>query len=173
MPFRRSPLRRSVAAALAAGALLAVAPAAARAQSAVAVGSRAPSAAVRTLDGKPTDLARWVGKQPTLLQFWATWCSSCKALEPQMVALRQKYGARVALVGVAVSVNQSPARVQAFAARHKMPVELVYDADGHATDAYDVPATSYVVVLDRTGKVVYTGQGPDQNLEAAVKLALR
>lgn len=170
--FRRALVRPLVAAVAVAAALVAH-PAVGGAQSSVAVGSRGPGAAVRTLDGKPADLARWVGKQPTLLQFWATWCSSCKALEPQMAALRQKYGARVALVGVAVSVNQSPARVQAFAARHKMPVELVYDADGNATDAYDVPATSYVVVLDRTGKVVYTGQGPDQDLEAAVRLALR
>jgi thiol-disulfide isomerase/thioredoxin len=161
---------RRLAATLALAALL---PAAAGAQSTVAVGSRGPSAAVQTLDGKPADLARWVGKQPTLLQFWATWCSSCKALEPQLVALQRKYAGRVALVGVAVSVNQSPARVKAFAARHAMPVQLVYDHDGKATDAYDVPATSYVVVLDRAGKVVYTGQGPDQDLDAAVRLALR
>ncbi|HZF68004.1 MAG TPA: TlpA disulfide reductase family protein [Gemmatirosa sp.] len=153
---------------------LSLLPAAAlHAQAAVAVGSRGPSAAVQTLDGRPADLARWVGKQPTLLQFWATWCSSCKALETQLVALNRKYAGRLALVGVAVSVNQSPARVKAFAARHPLPVQLVYDHDGKATDAYDVPATSYVVVLDRTGKVVYTGQGPDQDLDAAVRLALR
>ena len=145
----------------------------AAAQSTVAVGSRGPSAAVQTLDGQPTDLSRWVGKQPTLLQFWATWCSTCKALEPRLVAVQRKYGNRVALVGVAVSVNQSPARVNAFAARHPLPVQMVYDHDGKATDAYDVPATSYVVVLDRTGKVVYTGQGADQDLDAAVRLALR
>jgi thiol-disulfide isomerase/thioredoxin len=159
---------------LASFALAALLPAGAlHAQGAVAVGSRGPSAAVQTLDGRPADLGRWVGKQPTLLQFWATWCSSCKALEPQLVALNKKYAGRLALVGVAVSVNQSPARVKAFAARHPLPVQLVYDHDGKATDAYDVPATSYIVVLDRTGKVVYTGQGPDQDLDAAARLALR
>jgi thiol-disulfide isomerase/thioredoxin len=162
---------RRLVPALALAALLPVA--ALEAQSTVAVGRRGPAAAVQTLDGRPADLAQWVGRQPTLLQFWATWCSSCKALEPQLVALRKKYAGRVALVGVAVSVNQSPARVRAFAARHAMPVQLVYDHAGNATDAYDVPATSYVVVLDRAGKVVYTGQGPDQDLDAAVRLALR
>jgi ribosomal protein S5 len=35
-----------------------------------------------------------------------------------------------------------------------------------------VPATSYVVVLDRKGKVVYTGVGGDQDLEAAIRKAL-
>jgi ribosomal protein S5 len=34
-----------------------------------------------------------------------------------------------------------------------------------------VPATSYVIVLDRNGKVVYTGVGGDQDLVAAVRKA--
>ena len=38
--------------------------------------------------------------------------------------------------------------------------------------AFDAPATSYVVVLDKTGRVVYTGLGGKQNLEAALKKAL-
>jgi hypothetical protein len=37
--------------------------------------------------------------------------------------------------------------------------------------AYDVPATSYVVVVDKTGKIVYTGVGGTQNLDAAIKKA--
>ncbi len=37
---------------------------------------------------------------------------------------------------------------------------------------YDVPATSYVVVLDRAGKVVYTGVGGKQDLESAIKKAI-
>ena len=36
-----------------------------------------------------------------------------------------------------------------------------------------MPATSYVVVLDRSGKVVYTGVGAKQDLEPAILKALR
>jgi len=35
-----------------------------------------------------------------------------------------------------------------------------------------VPATSYVVVVNKAGKVVYTGLGGKQDLEAAIKKAL-
>jgi len=38
--------------------------------------------------------------------------------------------------------------------------------------AYDVPATSYVVVADKTGKVVYTGVGGTQNIDAAIRKAM-
>lgn len=158
-----------------AAALVALAlPAAGRAQeSGIPVGTAAPAAALQTLDGRPTDLARYVGKTPVLIEFWASWCPNCKALEPQLQRIARTHGARVKLLGVAVSVNQTPQRARLYAQKYKLPLELLWDANGNATDAYDVPATSYVVVLDRAGRVVYTGQGGDQDLEAAVRKALR
>ena len=159
---------------LLAATLLALAlPAVGRAQElGLPIGTAAPSAVVQTLDGKPTDLARYVGKTPVLIEFWASWCPSCKALEPQLQRIARTHGAKVKLLGVAVSVNQTPQRARLYAQKYKLPMELLWDAQGKATEAYDAPATSYVVVLDRAGKVVYTGQGADQNLEAAVRKAL-
>jgi thiol-disulfide isomerase/thioredoxin len=139
----------------------------------VPVGTKAPATVVvESLEGTRVDLGSWIGKQPVLLQFWATWCSSCKELEPSFQRARTKYGDRVKFIGVAVSVNQSPERVRLYKQRHKVAHDIVYDRAGNATDAFEVPATSYVVVLDRAGKVVYTGLGGDQDLEAAVAKAL-
>lgn len=135
--------------------------------------TRAPAAAVETLDGKPADLGAVAARGPVLMEFWATWCPNCKALEPQMKQIAARYAGRIRLVGVAVSVNQSPERVRAYAAKYQLPLELYYDRAGKATAAYDVPATSYVVIVDRAGKVVYTGQGAEQNLDAAVRQVLR
>lgn len=139
----------------------------------IPVGAKAPVAAVETLDGRPANLSQYIGKTPVVMQFWATWCSNCKALEPKVAAARQKYGARgVRFLGVAVSVNQSPKRVQLYAKRHPLPLEVLYDRTGAASDAYDVPATSYVVVVNKAGTVVYTGVGSDQDIDAAVRKAL-
>ena len=149
-------------------------PAAAPAQeSGIAVGSDAPGAAVETLDGKPFDLADYVKKGPTLLQFWATWCSNCKALEPRISAAIAKYGSRMKFVAVAVSVNQTVERIKAYRDRYHMTHDIVYDHRGYAADAYEVAATSYIVVVDGRGKVVYTGLGPDQDIEAAVAKGLK
>jgi thiol-disulfide isomerase/thioredoxin len=136
------------------------------------VGKRAPSAVVRTLDGKTVDLGAYVGKTPMFLEFWATWCPRCKQLEPALLAAEKKYGAKMKFIGVAVSVNQTPERVKAYTAKHGLKHLIVFDTEGNAADAYDAPATSYVVVVDRTGKVVYTGLGGDQNLEAAIRKGL-
>ena len=136
------------------------------------VGKRAPAAMVRTLDGKPFDLGSYVGRAPMLLEFWATWCPKCRELEPALLDAEKKYGSRVKFIGVAVSINESPERVKAYTAKHGLRHQIVFDTDGNAADAYDAPATSYVVVVDRAGKVVYTGLGGTQDLEAAIRKAL-
>ena len=146
--------------------------ASAGAQIGIPVGTDAPAAAVHKLDGTATDLSRYIGKQPVLLEFWATWCPVCKELEPKMLDLAKRYGSQVTFLGVAVSVNESPKRVKLYAEKYGYPYKLVFDTDGNAVTAYDVPATSYIVVIDKCGKVVYTGQGADQDLEAALKKVL-
>ncbi len=138
----------------------------------IALGKRAPSAIVKTLDGKSVDLGSYVGRTPMLIEFWATWCPQCHELEPALMAAQKKYASKVKFIGVAVSIRQSPARLKAYVAKHKLTHEILYDADANASDAYEVPATSYVVVVNRKGEVVYTGLGGSQNLEAAIRKAL-
>jgi thiol-disulfide isomerase/thioredoxin len=134
------------------------------------VGSKAPtSTLVETLDGKPFDLGQYVGTTPVLIQFWATWCPNCKQLEPAMEAASKKYAGKIKFVAIAVSVNQSVERVKLYAAKHGMPGEVYFDRKGNAADSYDAAATSYIVVLDKNGSVVYTGLGGTQNVDAAVR----
>jgi thiol-disulfide isomerase/thioredoxin len=134
----------------------------------IAVGATAPPAAVETLDGKRVDLGTLFGKTPVVLEFWATWCESCEALEPSLQALQKKYAGKVQFASIAVAINQSPERVRRWVARHKPGREVYYDTEGDAAEEYDAPATSYVVIVDRDGRVTYTGVGGRQDLEAEI-----
>ncbi|MGH7713752.1 MAG: TlpA family protein disulfide reductase [Gemmatimonadaceae bacterium] len=154
------------------GALAWASPALAQDEVGIKRGSAAPGAVVEKLDGTSVDLKSYIGKQPVLIEFWATWCPNCKQLEPAMHAVAKKYAGKVRLLGVAVSVNQSVERVKAYAAKHGLPLEVLYDRRGYASDVYEVPATSYIVVIDAKGTVVYTGVGGDQDLDAAIRKAL-
>lgn len=139
----------------------------------IALGEQAPGGPLETLAGQTVDLSAYLGKQqPTLIEFWATWCPNCKQLEPALRAAHAKHGKTVRFVTVAVSVNQSVERVKAWQAANKMPGDILYDRKGTVSGAYDVPATSYIVVADKTGKIVYTGVGGTQNIEAALKKAM-
>jgi peroxiredoxin len=137
-----------------------------------ALGDRAPALTLQTLDGAALNLADHLGKTPVLLHFFAAWCSQCGAQMPGLKAAVERYGKQVKFVGVAVSANQSLERARRYAQSHRMTHELVYDARGAAIDAYDVPTTSYVVVVDRTGRIVFTGSGPALDFSAAVRKAI-
>jgi thiol-disulfide isomerase/thioredoxin len=142
-------------------------------ESGIAVGATAPGAAVVTLDGRPANLADFIGRTPVVLEFWATWCPLCRRLEPAMRAAQEKYAGRVTFVSVGVSDNQSPERQQRYVTERKLGGTFVFDATGMAVAAYKVPHTSYVVVIDRAGEIVYTGVGDAQNIDAAVAAAFR
>ena len=138
----------------------------------IEVGSKAPVVTVQSLDGKQVDLGQYIGKTPMLIEFWATWCANCRELMPTLLEAEKKFGKKVKFVALAVAINQSPERVRRFIAAHPLPHDTFYDTDGKAAGAFDAPATSYVVVLDKSGRVVYTGLGGKQDLEAALKKAL-
>ena len=136
------------------------------------VGAAAPAVTVNALDGRAVDLGKYIGKTPVLIEFWATWCPNCRELMPTLLQTEKKYGKRMKFLALAVAINQSPEKVRRWLAAHPLPHETLYDTDGKAASAFDAPATSYVVVLDRAGKVVYTGLGAKQDLDAAIRKAL-
>ncbi len=163
-------MRRTVLLGGIAGALLLATPALAQ-DTGLATGTRAPVVAVHDLDGKLVDLGQWLGKKPVLLEFWATWCTNCEALLPRFVAAQQRLRDKVEFIGINVTVNQTPDRVRRYLEQHKVPFRILYDDQGTSTRAYEAPATSYVVIVDKAGKVTYTGVGADQQFEAALARA--
>lgn len=139
----------------------------------IPLGAQAPSAMVETLDGQAIDLASYIDKgKPVVLEFWATWCPLCRRLEPTMAAARSKFGEQVTFVSVGVSGNQTPERQRAHAEANKMTGEFVFDRHDNAQKAFTALHTSYVVVLDAKGIVVYTGMGDTQDIDAAVRKGL-
>jgi thiol-disulfide isomerase/thioredoxin len=139
----------------------------------LALGTQGPSAELEDLDGQPVQLSDFIeAGKPAVLEFWATWCEQCEALQPQFDELQARYGEDVSVVAVAVGVSQSPRRVRRHLEDHDPGYPYLYDVRGAAVRAYNATTTSIVVMLDRDGKVAYTGVGTDQDILAAVETLL-
>jgi thioredoxin-like negative regulator of GroEL len=135
----------------------------------IAHGATPAPVTIEDLSGQPVDLSKHIGKKPVLFEFWATWCKLCEALFPRLEAAAKQHAGQVDVVVVAVAVNQSKRSILRHLERHPMPFAAVYwDTDGRATRAFQAPSTSYVVALNAEGKVVYTGLGDGQDIEAAL-----
>lgn len=151
--------------------LLAAAPLAAQDVIGIPVGETPPAVTLESLSGDSVALSQWIGKKPVVVEFWATWCPICAALLPRMETAQKKYGDRVEFLVVAVAVNQSKNSVRRHLDRYPMPFTFLWDGNGAAVRAFQAPSTSYIAVLDAKGKVVYTGVGEDQDIDAAIERA--
>ncbi len=114
------------------------------------------------------DLADSFGERPVVLQFWATWCPVCEALEPRMIAAHEEFGDRVDFYAVAVAVGQNPKRIARHLEDHPLPFPMLWDENGEATRRFQAPTTSYVVILGADGRVAYTGVDSDQDIRGAL-----
>ena len=137
------------------------------------LGTQGPAAELEDLDGHPVQLLDYVEPgEPTLIEFWASWCENCEALQPQLDQIQEQYGGRVNVVAVAVAVSQSQRRVRRHLESHDPGYPYLWDGSGNAVRAYNAATTSIVMILDGEGKVVYSGVGRAQDLVGEVEKTL-
>ena len=135
------------------------------------LGGRSPDLLVIDVDrleGGSVDIADLYGRQPVVLEFWATWCPLCRKLEPSMQAARAKYAGKVTFVSVGVAANQTAEKQKAYVDDKKLTGVFTFDRTGAAMKAFAVPHTSYIVVVGADRRVVYTGVGDDQDVDAVL-----
>jgi thiol-disulfide isomerase/thioredoxin len=109
-----------------------------------------------------------------VLNFWATWCGPCHALEPVFAHVAAGFHGLPAVVFLSVNVDEDETLVGPYLQKDKLSTEAVF-ADG-LDHLYSVNAFPTVIVLDQEGKIAFRSDGfdPDtfeHNLSAAVKRA--
>ena len=112
-------------------------------------GFRAPNFTLQTLDGRSVTLSALRGKV-VLLNFWATWCSPCKA---EMPALQRVYADEESrgLVVLAVTVERDAAAIDAFARQYGLTFTILRDPQAKVSVAYRVQGTPTTFFIDRRG----------------------
>lgn len=97
-----------------------------------------------------------------LLWFWAPWCPTCRGQIDQVREVADRYGDRVAVVGVG-SLDDADA-IRTFAGDAAGPVHLV-DEQGEVWKRFGIIEQSSFVLLDARGEKVWSaGSGGSQDL---------
>ncbi len=115
---------------------------------------RAPSSTFVLLDGSKKTTEDLRGKV-TLVNFWATSCTTCVAEMPEMVATHQKYQGRgYQTLAVAMSYDP-PAYVVNFTQTRQLPFQVAIDNTGEVAKAWgDVRLTPTTYLVNKRGQVV-------------------
>lgn len=143
-----------------AGAAALLAAAAAGAYLAVGRSEAAPASTFVLLDGSKQTTQDLRGKV-TLVNFWATSCTTCVAEMPKIVQTYEKYKGRgYETLAVAMSYDP-PSYVVNFAQTRKLPFKVAIDNTGAVAQAWgDVKLTPTTYVVNKQGEIVkrYVGE---------------
>jgi len=95
--------------------------------------------------------------QPTVLNFWATWCPPCRAEMPHLQNAGIRYLGRVHFIGV--DQGESSELVSQFAREFGVTFPLLLDGDYVVSDKYGIRALPTTFFIDSHGVVreVFTG----------------
>jgi peroxiredoxin len=122
----------------------------------------APASTMILLDGKPFSTEQMKGKV-TLVNFWATSCTTCVAEMPEIIATYKKFAPQgYDTVAVAMSYDP-PAYVVNFAQTRALPFKVAIDNTGAVAKAWgDVKLTPTTYLVNKKGDIVkrYVG-APD------------
>src|SRR5437763_1875672 len=121
-------------------------------------GKAAPAVALPLLGGGKTALPQ--GKV-TVVDFWATWCAPCRYSMPRLQSLWSEYRPRGVELYSVDTDDPGPDRealVREFLLREKLSFPVALD-DGTAAEAFRVASLPTMLLVDRTGTVVWSHVG--------------
>ena len=131
----------------------------------------APQVHFATLDGQEIATSDLRGKV-VLVNFWATWCTSCVKEAPKLVETHRKYlPLGYETVAVAVRGDQ-PSAVAAFVAQRALPFKVALDTSGELAQRFGgVRVTPLSVLIDRQRRIVarYVGEPDWAELHARIE----
>jgi thiol-disulfide isomerase/thioredoxin len=134
-------------------------------------GTEALDFQVSTVDGEPFDASALEGR-PTILWFWAPWCTVCRAEGPDVAVAAAAIGEEVPIIGVAG--RGDAAAMQEFVADTGTGgITHVNDADGSVWARFGVVAQPAFAFVAADGRVqVFSGALGESGLQdAAAQLA--
>ena len=125
----------------------------------VATAALAGSAQLKTGDTFP-DLTKFKleGQLPdslagkiVIVDFWASWCSPCKASFPVLDELQKTYGDKIVVIGV--NVDEKRAEMDGFLKQHAAGFTIVRDANKQLVAMANINTMPTSFVIDGAGKV--------------------
>ncbi|GAB4028440.1 redoxin domain-containing protein [Spirosoma koreense] len=139
----------------------------------VSVGAVAPEIALSDTTGNPVPLSSLRGKY-VLLDFWASWCGPCRAENPNVVRMYNKFKDKGFAI-YSVSLDQAKTNWTKAIRNDNMTWTHVSDLkywQSAAAQQYGVQAIPATFLLDKDGKIIaknLRGDALEQKLEEVLK----
>jgi thiol-disulfide isomerase/thioredoxin len=121
----------------------------------------------KTLDGTAFDAATLAGK-PAILWFWAPWCATCASEAQSINDLKDEYGDRLAILGIA-GMGDNKAMHQFVSDLEVTKVPNLDDQQGVLWKRFGITEQSTYVLVDKAGRILDKAYLDDLQLTTKVK----
>ena len=137
-----------------------------------AVHSDAPDFSLQDLDGRPLTLSANRGKV-VLLNYWATWCTPCRAEIPQFEEFQNNYGPQGFQV-MGISMDDDAKAVRDFYQQFKMNYPVAMGTDKVAQAYGGILGLPVTFLIGRDGRIAakYVGAAQLSVVEQEIKKLL-
>jgi cytochrome c biogenesis protein CcmG, thiol:disulfide interchange protein DsbE len=136
-----------------------------------------PSANLKTLDGQVVNVKDFIGNgKPTIVSFWASWCSPCKRELDAFTELYPDWSTKYNVNFVAITVDDSRglAKVPGIVKSKAWPFTVLADTNQELQQALSFQTIPETLLVDAEGNIVYEhngyNAGDEFELEAKLKL---
>jgi thiol-disulfide isomerase/thioredoxin len=124
---------------------------------------------LKDIKGKNISLSDFKGKI-VFLNFWTTWCPTCRIEMPSMEKLHQKFKNKDFAI-VTVNLRESASKVKAFFKKFKLTFTALLDSTGEVGASFGIRAIPTSYILDKTGRIIGRVNGPREwDSKAAIAL---
>jgi thiol-disulfide isomerase/thioredoxin len=127
----------------------------------------APDVTWQTADGAAVRLSDYTG-QIILVDFWASWCTSCKTSFPALDAIHRDYQSKGVEI-MAVNLDERRRDAERFLGEHPHHLTVLFDPTGASPVAFGVKGMPTSFLIDRTGTIRFTHMGYSGNVEASYR----
>jgi len=116
-----------------------------------------PDFTLKSMGGQNLRLEEFRG-QVVLINFWASWCGPCRQEMPILQKIHERYEP-LGFTVLGVNVDEEQAKARRIVERLDIDFPLLLDTDQLVSEAYDVNAMPYSVLVDRDGTINYIHRG--------------
>lgn len=132
--------------------------------------NKVPNFALENIDGDYVELNSLLGKGPILIAFWATWCKPCiEELQHFQKIYNEFEKDGLQILAISTDSEKSVAKVKPFIKTKKYSFPVLLDTNSEVARDYYATAMPFTVILDKSGKVVYSHLGYKKGDELKVK----
>ena len=124
---------------------------------------------LKDMNGNNISLSDFKGKI-VFLNFWTTWCPTCRIEMPSMEKLHQKLK-NEDFAMVTINLQESASQVKAFFKEFKLTFTALLDSTGEVGASFGLRAIPTTYILDKTGRIIGLVSGPREwDSKAAIAL---